>query len=245
MLKHIILQSIESYFNNIENDLEQVNDARESFEVFVASNMDFEFLTTITADELLTKLEPDRAQFSKELAITTDQNWLKQIVETLDVFINKANKLQEDVACISMRIADDDKTLKQNVIQSLNDLVKTGAAIDSAYEILNFDKKNRRNITIQEIEERYKPLSDSGELSGKGHQVRQAGFILRNKHSKLLYDHYLDELEEKEDSLSILRISPETAENFGICFMSLGPQLMIIKQQLEEIKKQVAAKITS
>lgn len=197
----------------------------------------------LSADEIERELSPFIAAIRSELAVTSDRAQLRKFQQDIQLGINALDELREGIACKMLLVADDEKTLLEQIEQKFSCLTKVGVSIDGAYEVLGFDRNRRNEISIRQIREAYKTLSEAYHTTEtpEGKKVRQAGYVLSNPYGKKMYDAFLS----GEDHLAMMRIPREYAEKCGIEFMAPNIKLITAKNAMGALQKAIDAKLKS
>ena len=163
------------------------------------------------------------------------------MLTSLENQIKSLDDARESLANTLLLISDNNEELYKNVSSSFSHLDNVSLDRKKVYEAIDLNSQNPAQYTTQDVlnaclakAETYQPNSDQMK------QLRQVQFTLGNEVGKIIYDAWLLDLNKglsADGSLSMLRISTEDVENFGIDFAPLSEKLIILKNGCDELKK--------
>jgi hypothetical protein len=230
-----VLENTKARISRDNNRIPGLNSNIEEFELFDGLK---------TTDETERELQKINIKNIKQynLENNSQETFLKKIEDS----INNLAAMRNSLTNISALVANNDEELYKQVNNSFDHLTKEGIrVITQLYEMLGLSKEAKYSYKVSDILAQCKEaekLYHPNDTIGK--QYRQIKFTLADDDGigKKIYDAWLNDLnnESKENGhLSMLRISPEEVQKFGIDFMELSNKLNFCKSKLEELKKAI------
>lgn len=213
---------------DIENRLRRVN--TKNLNKLITSGIDFVIVGPLPETIYTQKIETFQKLIQQELTQTTDKEYKSRLKIELQKYLEKLTEMSDSIRNIVIRISDNPDAFYKEYVDSLKHLTNVKIELDGAYDALGLNKKNRYDITLEEIQKAYKDLSEQygNTTTPEGKRVRQAGFTLANAFGKEIYDAYLT----GPEAVEMLRISTSDADLFDINFQALSQEVGTYKNTL-------------
>lgn len=231
-----LFSALDIRMNDIRDNLNRAKPVmRESEEGFIILEPESPQTATTESINKVTRIARTIDQLLQQ---KPDKSYLEYLKKQLHQYVEKLEALKNSVSNVALLITENPETLYTLFeLQSLSNLERVGVDKKKAYEVLGFAGKNRYGISLDDIEQRYKNLSEQHGFTTteKGRQVRQAGFTLANEYGKKIYDAYLT----GPEALQMLAITPEDAAQFGISFEQLAEELITYKNIVDGLIKKI------
>jgi hypothetical protein len=224
---------VESQAQDIEATINMVNRELPSTELLVHSNitLDFTLVDGSSAAEIERQLN-EIVQKLKECHLPqaikdTERKRIENNLATI-------RRINDSLTNVTLLISDsNDEAFYEHIKKSFNHLSQKGLPIDQAYEVLDFSKDNRYEITPEQIIQRSDELAKEYPVeTARGAQIRQVKFTLGEAIGKKIYDAFLG----GKEHLAMLRISPHEAQVAGLDYMTLNEKITVLRSKLIEAK---------